>query len=66
MDILHFDGHGVFTRVSEEDAEQHPSRFGKSILSEIQRERLARGTLETEAPVGLSFLLFERPTAPAG
>ncbi len=60
VDILHFDGHGVFTQVSEQDAERDPHRFGKSIHSEIQRERLARGAPEAKAPTGIGFLLFEK------
>ena len=61
VDILHFDGHGVFQQVSEKDLEQDPARFGRSIQSEIQRERLARGQADAKAPVGIGFLLFERP-----
>ena len=62
VDILHFDGHGVFQQVSEKDLEQDPGRFGRSIQSEIQRERLARGgQADAKAPVGIGFLLFERP-----
>lgn len=60
IDILHFDGHGVFHQVSEDDAEQNPGRFGKQILSEIQRERQARRAPEAKAPVGIGFLLFEK------
>lgn len=60
VDILHFDGHGVFRQVSEKDAEQDPGRFGRSIQSEIQRERQARGEPQSDAPVGIGFLLFER------
>jgi hypothetical protein len=60
VDILHFDGHGVFTRVSEEEANENPAKFGKSIHSEIQRERRARGTPDSDAPVGIGFLLFEK------
>lgn len=58
IDILHFDGHGVFTQVSEDDAEKAPDRYGKSILSEIHRERQARG-MAGPAPVGIGFLAFE-------
>ncbi len=60
VDILHFDGHGVFAQVSEEDAEKDPGLFGKSILSEIQRERQVRGDDAAGKPVGIGFLVFER------
>ncbi len=60
VDILHFDGHGVFAQVSEQEAEQDPNNFGKSIQSEIQRERLARGAPGTKTSVGIGFLLFEK------
>jgi len=43
IDILHFDGHGVFALVSEDDANREPSLYGRSVLSEIQRERRTRG-----------------------
>ncbi|HPM82263.1 MAG TPA: tetratricopeptide repeat protein [Candidatus Anammoximicrobium sp.] len=60
VDILHFDGHGVFAQVSEEDAEKDPGLFGKSILSEIQRERQVRGDDAVGKPVGIGLLVFER------
>ena len=60
VDILHFDGHGVFRQVSEEDAEKDPGLFGKSILSEIQRERQVRGDGAAGKRVGIGFLVFER------
>lgn len=71
VDILHFDGHGVFAQVSEEDADKKPGVFGKSILSEIQRERQVRGGTTAEKHVGLGFLVFEnedgrRHLIPAG
>jgi tetratricopeptide (TPR) repeat protein len=59
IDILHFDGHGVFRKVSEEDAKEAPEQYGKSVLSEIQRERQSRGDQATGKPVGLGFLAFE-------
>jgi len=59
VDILHFDGHGVFQEVSEEDAKKAPGLFGKSVLSEIQRERQSRGD-QASAAVGIGFLVFER------
>lgn len=58
VDILHFDGHGVFAQVSEDEAVRHPGRYGKTILSEIQRERQAR-SVAGAAPVGVGFLAFE-------
>ena len=60
VDILHFDGHGVFRQVSEEDAEKDPGLFGKSILSEIQRERQVRGDGAAGKRVGIGFLVFEK------
>jgi len=60
VDILHFDGHGVFQQVSEEDAEKAPGLFGKSILSEIQRERQVRSDGAAGNRVGIGFLVFER------
>ncbi len=60
VDILHFDGHGVFRQVSEEDAKKAPALFGKSILSEIQRERQVRGDGAAGERVGIGFLVFER------
>jgi tetratricopeptide (TPR) repeat protein len=60
VDILHFDGHGVFAQVSEQDAERDPGLFGKSILSEIQRERQVRGDGAAGKPVGIGFLVFEK------
>jgi tetratricopeptide (TPR) repeat protein len=60
VDILHFDGHGVFQQVSEEDAKKDPGLFGKSILSEIQRERQVRGDGAAGKRVGIGFLVFER------
>jgi len=60
VDIPHFDGHGVFHQVSEQDAKADPGRFGRSIQSEIQRERQARGDTQNDAPVGIGFLLFEK------
>jgi len=58
IDILHFDGHGVFTQVSEQDADNNPGLFGKSVHSEIQRERRVRREEGGEA-VGIGFLVFE-------
>ncbi len=60
VDILHFDGHGVFTQVSEQDAKKEPGLFGKSILSEIQRERQVRGDGAAGKRVGIGFLVFEK------
>ena len=60
IDILHFDGHGVFAQVSEDDAKKEPTLYGKSVLSEIQRERQVRGEKASGNPVGIGFLLFEK------
>ena len=60
IDILHFDGHGVFRQVSEKEAEENPGLYGKSILSEIQRERQLRKDDNSDTPVGIGFLLFEK------
>nr|VFJ42528.1 MAG: Tetratricopeptide repeat-containing protein [Candidatus Kentron sp. DK] len=65
VDILHFDGHGVFAQVSEEDAEEKSGLYGKSILSEIQRARAAHSgdtaqSGDADKPVGIGFLLFEK------
>lgn len=60
VDILHFDGHGVFTHVSEKDADKDPGLYGKSILSEIQRERRSRKEDSAGKPVGIGFLVFEK------
>jgi tetratricopeptide (TPR) repeat protein len=59
VDILHFDGHGVFTELSEKDVEKHPELYSKSVLSEIQRERQSRGDQSPDKPVGKGLLLFE-------
>jgi len=32
IDILHFDGHGTFRQVTEQDAKENPTLFGKSRL----------------------------------
>ena len=60
VDVLHFDGHGVFTQLSEEDAEKDPGLYGKSIQSEIQRERQSRKEDAAKGPVGIGFLVFEK------
>ena len=63
IDILHFDGHGVFRQVTEAEVEAHPERYGRTIHSEIQRERSARGVDADQKgiPVGIGFLAFEQP-----
>jgi len=60
VDILHFDGHGVFRQVAEEDAKKDADLYGKSLLSEIQRARKVRGDDATEKRVGIGFLVFEK------
>ncbi|WP_089718555.1 CHAT domain-containing protein [Candidatus Entotheonella palauensis] len=59
IDILHFDGHGVFKHVSEAEAKSHPERYGKTILGEIQRERQARSDAASGKAAGIGFLIFE-------
>ena len=60
VDILHFDGHGVFTEITEKDIEKAPELYSKSVLSEIQWERQLRGDPSSDKPVGKGFLLFEK------
>jgi CHAT domain-containing protein len=75
VDILHFDGHGVFREVTQAETERYPERYGRSVQSEIQRELMRTGlqrggadaarpeTVRTDAdtPVGIGFLVFEQP-----
>ncbi len=58
IDILHFDGHGVFLPVTTKDVDKQPGLFGKAIHGDLLRERQARG-LSGDAPVGVGFLAFE-------
>ncbi|WP_158521013.1 CHAT domain-containing tetratricopeptide repeat protein [Fuerstiella marisgermanici] len=60
IDILHFDGHGVFKQVSEEDVEKQPGMFGRSVQSAILRERATRDDGQPGKPVGIGFLVFEK------
>ena len=60
IDILHFDGHGAFRKVSEKEAKEAPELYGRSILSEIHRERQLRGDQSADKPVGIGFLVFEK------
>ena len=64
MDVLHFDGHGVFAKVSEKDAERDRDKYGKSIHSEILRTREVRAraghAVAENDPEGIGFLLFEK------
>lgn len=59
VDILHFDGHGVFRVVSEDDVKKEESLYGKSVLSEIVKQRASRGEGQSGKPVGIGFLIFE-------
>ncbi|MCE7985972.1 MAG: CHAT domain-containing protein [Caldilinea sp. CFX5] len=59
VDILHFDGHGIFRHLREEDVTQEPALYGKTVLSELQRERQLRKGGAADQPVGMGFLLFE-------
>lgn len=63
VDILHFDGHGVFRKVSERDVEEEKSLYGKSVLSEIVKQRASRSEGEAGKPVGIGFLVFENDEA---
>ncbi|MEZ4617469.1 MAG: tetratricopeptide repeat protein [Caldilineaceae bacterium] len=70
VDILHFDGHGTFHKVTADEAAANPTLYGRGLQSEIQRERQVRraddeGT-NGESRVGaesgevrMGFLLFE-------
>ncbi|MFT5468868.1 MAG: tetratricopeptide (TPR) repeat protein [Verrucomicrobiales bacterium] len=60
IDILHFDGHGVFAKVTDEEAKKNAHLYGKSIDSVIQRERQSRKDQNADSPVGIGFLLFEK------
>ncbi|MEO1528223.1 MAG: tetratricopeptide repeat protein [Planctomycetota bacterium] len=59
VDILHFDGHGVFRQVSEDEVKKEESLYGKSVLSEIVKQRVTRGEGQAGKPVGIGFLVFE-------
>ncbi len=62
VDILHFDGHGSFQHLTEEDVHQAPTLYGGDVLREITETRAAAGAPVPggqPAPVGIGFLLFE-------
>lgn len=63
VDILHFDGHGSFQHLTEEDVHQAPTLYGGDVLREITDTRAASGAPIPDggqpAPVGIGFLLFE-------
>lgn len=63
VDILHFDGHGSFQHLSEEDVHQAPALYGGDVLREITDTRAAAGAPVPgggqPARVGIGFLLFE-------
>lgn len=59
VDILHFDGHGLFRQLRPEDVAKEPALYGKTVLSELQRECQLRQGGATDQPVGMGFLLFE-------
>lgn len=63
VDILHFDGHGSFEHLTEDDVRRAPTRFGGDVLREITATRAASATPNPAsgqpAPVGIGFLLFE-------
>lgn len=58
INILHFDGHGAFQDLDEQTVEGDP-RFGRNVVSEIQRQRSAKGSPQ-DAPVGVGLLAFEQ------
>lgn len=63
VDILHFDGHGSFLHLTEDDVRSAPTRFGGDVLREITATRAAtptpNPTSDQPTPVGIGFLLFE-------
>lgn len=63
VDILHFDGHGSFEHLTEDDVRSAPTRFGGDVLREITATRAATPTpnpaSDQPTPVGIGFLLFE-------
>lgn len=67
VDILHFDGHGTFQHLSEEDVHQSPALYGGDVLREITETRTeTRAAAGTPLPggsqparVGIGFLVFE-------
>jgi hypothetical protein len=61
VDILHFDGHGSFQHLTEEDVHQAPALYGGDVLRRSPKpapRRRARPGGQP-APVGIGFLLFE-------
>ncbi len=60
VDILHFDGHGAFHRVSKEEVQKNPEQYGKYVHSEIMRARELRGAEgNDEQAEEIGFLVFE-------
>lgn len=63
VDILHFDGHGSFQHLSEDDVRHAPARYCGDVLREIADTRAASGaplaSTGQPAPVGIGFLVFE-------
>ena len=63
VDILHFDGHGSFQHLSEEDVRRAPGRYGGDVLREIADTRAASGApipgTGRSSPAGVGFLVFE-------
>ncbi len=60
VDILHFDGHGVFMKISEKDAEKVPGLDRKALDSILVRERQSAGDTTSDNPVWVGFLVFEK------
>ncbi|MDD3326480.1 MAG: tetratricopeptide repeat protein [Zoogloea sp.] len=67
VDILHFDGHGTFRQLSEEDVHRAPALYGGDVLREITETRTeTRAASGAPVPgggqparVGIGFLVFE-------
>lgn len=58
VDILHFDGHGVYRQLSQDEADKLRAHGRRAIQSEIVRER--RATSDGDAKgAGMGFLAFE-------
>lgn len=60
VDILHFDGHGAFFRISEEDRDRIPGLDSRTFDSILLRDRQSRGAASPATAVGSGFLLFEK------
>jgi hypothetical protein len=60
VDILHFDGHGSFQHLTEEDVHQAPALYGGDVLRRSPKPAPRRRAVPAASPpVGIGFLLFE-------